>query len=105
MGTKVAEDDKRNIRRAIAERSTHRVDAFLVFLGLGGGTGAGASPVITQMLKEVYKEPVYALGVLPSRSEGSLYAGTAARSMRALTESADGILLFDNNIWQRDGVT
>jgi len=105
MGSKVAEDDKRNIRRAVGERSTHRVDAFLVFLGLGGGTGAGASPVITQMLKEVYKEPVYALGVLPSQSEGSLYAGNAARSLRALTESADGILLFDNNIWQRDGVT
>jgi len=105
MGSKVAEDDKRNIRRAIGERSTHRVDAFLVFLGLGGGTGAGASPVITQMLKEVYKEPVYALGVLPSQSEGSLYAGNAARSLRSLTESADGILLFDNNIWQRDGVT
>ena len=105
MGSKVAEDDKRNIRRAVGERSTHRVDAFLIFLGLGGGTGAGASPVICQMLKEVYKEPVYALGVLPSQSEGSLYAGNAARSLRALTESADGILLFDNNIWQRDGVT
>ena len=105
MGSKVAEDDKRNIRRAVGERSTHRVDAFLIFLGLGVGTGAGASPVISQMLKEVYKEPVYALGVLPSQSEGSLYAGNAARSLRALTESADGILLFDNNIWQRDGVT
>ncbi len=105
MGAKVAADDSRNIRRAIAERATHKVDAFLLFLGLGGGTGAGAVPVIAQMLKEIYKEPVYVLGALPSQSEGSLYAGNAAKSLRNLTESADGILLFDNNIWQRDAVS
>jgi len=105
MGSKVAEDDKRSIRRAIGERATHRVDAFLLFLGLGGGTGAGATPVICQMLKDVYKEPVYVLGVLPSTSEGSLYAANAAKSLRSLTEIADGIMLFDNDIWQRDGMT
>ncbi|MEM3267172.1 MAG: tubulin/FtsZ family protein [Conexivisphaerales archaeon] len=103
MGAKVAEEDERHIRRAIAERATHQVDAFLIFLGLGGGTGSGASPIIARMIKEVYREPVYAVGILPSESEGSLYSGNAARSLRALTEVADGILLFDNNIWQREG--
>ncbi len=103
MEAKVAEEDERHIRRAIAERATHQVDAFLIFLGLGGGTGSGASPIIARMIKEVYREPVYAVGILPSESEGSLYSGNAARSLRALTEVADGILLFDNNIWQREG--
>ncbi|MDG6929107.1 MAG: cell division protein [Nitrososphaerota archaeon] len=104
VGAKIASEDGRSIRRAIAERATHQVDAFLIFLGLGGGTGAGASPVIAKMLKEIYREPVYVLGALPSESEGALYARNAAKSLKALTESADGILLFDNNIWQREGV-
>ncbi len=103
VGAKVAEEDSRSIRRAISERATHQVDAFLIFLGLGGGTGSGASPVIARMLKEIYREPVYVVGALPAESEGSLYATNAVRSLKAISEPADGILLFDNNIWQREG--
>src|SRR5207244_13383703 len=47
MGSKVAEDDKRNIRRAIGERSTHRVDVFIICLWLVRGLVAVASTIMT----------------------------------------------------------
>ena len=62
-------------------------DAFLVIAGAAGGTGSGALPVITQLLKERYREkPVYNLIVLPFRyeeltEERSIYnVGTCLKS-------------------------
>ena len=40
--------------------------------GLGGGTGSGGSPVLARHLKRIYREPVYALGIIPSPEEGRL---------------------------------
>ncbi len=105
LGAKVAQEDIYTIQSAIDKRGTHQTDAFLVIAGLGGGTGSGGAPVISQRLKEVYTEPVYALGVLPASDEGSLYTLNAARSFMTLINVADCLFLFDNESWKQEGET
>ncbi|MFB6219263.1 MAG: cell division protein [Halobacteriaceae archaeon] len=82
---------------------TSGVEAVVVVAGLGGGTGSGGAPVLADRLREVYDRPVYCLGVLPGRSEGSMYAANAGRSLVTLLESADATLLVDNDAWHEEG--
>jgi len=103
LGARVATDELYSIQSEIDSRGTHQVDAFLIVAGLGGGTGSGGAPVLARRLKKLYEEPVYALGVLPARDEGSLYSLNAARSMLTLVNEADNLFLFDNDAWKKGG--
>ncbi len=103
LGARVATDELYSIQSEIDSRGTHQVDAFLIIAGLGGGTGSGGAPVLARRLKKLYEEPVYALGVLPARDEGSLYSLNAARSMLTLVNEADNLFLFDNDAWKKGG--
>lgn len=105
LGAKIATDDIYTIQSAIDKRGTHKVDAFLIIAGLGGGTGSGGSPVVARRLKKLYTEPVYALGVLPSNDEGALYSLNAARSLMTLVKEVDNLFLFDNDAWKMEGTT
>ncbi|RQD80424.1 MAG: cell division protein, partial [Methanocalculus sp. MSAO_Arc2] len=82
---------------------THDVDAFVVIAGLGGGTGSGGTPVLCRHLKRIYREPVYALGMLPAPEEGRLYSYNAARSLATLVNEADNTFIFDNSAWKNEG--
>lgn len=103
LGARVATDELYSIQSEIDKRGTHQVDAFLIVAGLGGGTGSGGAPVLARRLKKLYEEPVYALGILPARDEGSLYSLNAARSMLTLVNEADNLFLFDNDAWKKGG--
>jgi len=103
LGARVATDELYSIQSEIDSRGTHQVDAFLIIAGLGGGTGSGGAPVLARRLKKLYEEPVYALGVLPARDEGSLFSLNAARSMLTLVNEADNLFLFDNDAWKKGG--
>ena len=103
LGARVATDELYSIQSEIDSRGTHQVDAFLIIAGLGGGTGSGGAPVLARRLKKLYEEPVYALGVLPARDEGSLFSLNAARSMLTLVNGADNLFLFDNDAWKKGG--
>jgi cell division GTPase FtsZ len=103
LGARVATDELYSIQSEIDSRGTHQVDAFLIVAGLGGGTGSGGAPVLARRLKKLYEEPVYALGVLPARDEGSLFSLNAARSMLTLVNEADNLFLFDNDAWKKGG--
>jgi cell division GTPase FtsZ len=103
LGARVATDELYSIQSEIDRRGTHQVDAFLIIAGLGGGTGSGGAPVLARRLKKLYEEPVYALGILPARDEGSLYSLNAARSMLTLVNEADNLFLFDNDAWKKGG--
>ena len=105
MGAKIATDEIYTIQSAIDERGTHRVDAFLIIAGLGGGTGSGGAPVLARRLKTLYNEPVYGLGFLPAKEEGGLYALNAARSFMTLVKEVDNLFLFDNDLWKKEGET
>jgi len=102
-GAKVAADEIDTIINAIDKRGTHDVDAFVVCAGLGGGTGSGGAPVLCRHLKRIYREPVYALGIIPAPEEGRLYSLNAARSLSTLVNEADNVIVFDNSAWKNDG--
>ena len=102
-GAKVAADEIETIISAVDRRGTHDVDAFVVCAGLGGGTGSGGAPVLCRHLKQIYREPVYALGIIPAPEEGRLYSLNAARSLSTLVNEADNVIVFDNSAWKIDG--
>ncbi|MGB2728500.1 MAG: tubulin/FtsZ family protein [Halobacteriota archaeon] len=103
FGAEVATDEIYTIQSAIDKRGTHQIDAFLIIAGLGGGTGSGGAPVLARRLKKLYEEPVYGLGVLPSKDEGSLYSLNAARSLMTFVNEVDNLFLFDNDAWKKGG--
>ncbi|RLG91595.1 MAG: cell division protein [Candidatus Hecatellales archaeon] len=104
LGKQVMEEEFGKIKRAIGSMGTYHIDAFLVVAGLGGGTGSSGAPVVCEGLKNVYSEPVYALGILPSEDEGELMKTNAARSVMELSKVVDGLILFDNNLWRIEGL-
>ncbi len=102
-GARVTADEIDSIISAIDSRGTHDVDAFCIVAGLGGGTGSGGSPVLARHLKRIYREPVYALGIIPAPEEGRLYSYNAARSLTTLVNEADNTFIFDNSAWKNEG--
>ena len=102
-GAKITADEIDSIINTIDTRGTHDIDAFVVIAGLGGGTGSGGTPVLCRHLKRIYREPVYALGILPAPEEGRLYSYNAARSLSTLVHEADNTFIFDNSAWKSEG--
>jgi cell division GTPase FtsZ len=103
VGTRIARNWIHSIMHPVTEQTVHHVDAFLVIAGLGGGTGSGAAPVIISKLREAYDEPVFFLGVLPSEDEGKLMTANAVECLQEIDGKVNGILLFDNDVWSKDG--
>jgi len=103
LGAEIAKDEIEVISNRISKSGVADFDAFLVIAGMGGGTGSGAISVVTTHLKEVYDEPVYALGILPAENEGDIYTLNAARSIKALLPNSDAIILVDNGAFLRAG--
>ena len=100
LGAEVARTDLYELNRAIDEVPIYDIDAFLIVAGLGGGTGSGGAPVLAKELTEVYQEPVYGLGILPSEDEGGRATYNAARSLPTFAAATENLLLFDNNAWR-----
>jgi len=103
LGERCAREDMEEIQSAIDQMTTSQIDAFLVLAGLGGGTGSGGAPVLSEHLQRLYVEPVYGLGVLPSRDEGGIYNRNAARSFQSFANSVDNLLVFDNDAFKTGG--
>jgi cell division GTPase FtsZ len=100
LGAELTRQDLAEVQRVLDNVPLHDVDAFLVVAGLGGGTGSGGGPVFAEALGERYGEPVYGLGVLPSRDEGGRASLNAARSIRSLVDATDATVAFDNDAWR-----
>ncbi|WP_435101863.1 tubulin/FtsZ family protein [Halarchaeum sp. P4] len=99
LAADIAREERAELVNAV-DVATSEVDAVLVVAGLGGGTGSGIAPVLLEELQQLYTEPVYALGILPSDGEGGLYELNAARSLRTVRREADNTLLVDNGVWR-----
>ncbi|MDI6718003.1 MAG: tubulin/FtsZ family protein [Methanomicrobiales archaeon] len=102
-GAKITADEIDSIISAVDTRGTHDIDAFVIVAGLGGGTGSGGTPVLARHLKRIYREPVYALGILPAPEEGRLYSYNAARSLSTIINEVDNTFIFDNSAWKNEG--
>ena len=102
VGARIAQHWIHAIMHPVTEKVVHHIDAFLVIAGLGGGTGSGGAPVIISKLRQVYDEPIYLLGVLPSQDEGKLMTLNALECLQEIDGLVNGILLFDNDVWKKD---
>jgi cell division GTPase FtsZ len=101
LGADITRLDLTEIERQLDEVPVHDTDGFLIVTGLGGGTGSGGAPVLAERLGEIYEEPVYGLGVLPSEDEGGRPSLNAARSLQTFADATDNLMLFDNNAWRQ----
>lgn len=90
-----AERNVVELRRVASDAVTAETDGLLVVAGLGGGTGAGATPVVVDALRDIHDLPVYAVSVLPAADEDQPAAANAAAGLRALEAAVDSQLLFD----------
>ncbi len=101
LGAEIAKEDGDKIIETIrASKRFTEADAFLLIAGAAGGTGSGALPVITQLIKERYVDkPVYNLVVLPFEHEEATEERTiynAATCLKSAYLVADAIFLVDN---------
>jgi len=109
LGADLAREDGDKILESVSTmRRSFEADAFLLIAGAAGGTGSGALPVLTQLLKEHYvHKPVYNLIVLPFRyeemtEERSIYnVGTCLKSAYVV---ADAVFLVDNQRYIRKNI-
>jgi len=106
LGAEVAREDGDKVIDAL--RTAQRffeTDAFLLIAGVAGGTGSGALPIVTQMIKDRYiDKPVYALAVLPFAHEEETEERTiynAATCLKSIYPVADAIFLADNQRFVR----
>jgi len=72
-------------------------DMLWILVGLGGGTGTGASPVIAKIAKEIGIPLVVAVATLPFTSEGVVRREKAEYGLLELRKYADNVVLIDNN--------
>jgi len=105
IGAEIARQDLTQLERALDDVPIHQIDGFLVIAGLGGGTGSGGAPVFAEAVGDIYDEPVYGLGILPSADEGGRASLNAGRSLQSFADATDNLLLFDNDAWRREGDT
>ena len=89
-GKRAAEEDREKLHTVV-------VDADIVFIiaGMGGGTGAGAAPVIASLARE---QGALAVGVVtyPFDFEGERRAKQAEQGLQELRENADSVHVVPN---------
>ncbi|MXV73851.1 sigma-70 family RNA polymerase sigma factor [Candidatus Poribacteria bacterium] len=90
IGKKAAEEDKEKLGAIVA-------DADLVFIiaGMGGGTGAGASPLIASLARE---QGALTVGVVtrPFNFEGQRRIEKAEQGLQELQGNADSVVVVPN---------
>src|ERR1700759_693675 len=88
MGYQAAMESADEIRRALA-------DARMIFIcvGLGGGTGSGAAPVVAQLAREA-GSLVIVFSTLPFSFEGKRRAEQAQEALVRLGEVANAVICF-----------
>ena len=101
VGAEIARDDSDKIIDAIRQsKRFFESDAFLLIASSGGGTGSGAIPVLTRIIRERYSDkPVYDLVILPFEHEESTEERTTyntALCLKSVNEVANAVILVDN---------
>ena len=103
LGAEIMQEDALELLDEVSGRIDSATEAVFIVAGLGGGTGSGGAPVLVKELKRIYDIPIYAIGILPGRDEGSLYQVNAGRSLKTLTREANSVILVDNDAWRSTG--
>lgn len=95
IGYKSALEDKDRIRELLTG-----ADVVFIAAGMGGGTGTGASPVVTEIAKEL---GALTIGVVskPSTFEGKKRINYANQGIERLSEHIDSLLIIPNDKLQK----
>ena len=90
IGRRAAEEDRETLNTIVAD-----ADIVFVIAGMGGGTGAGASPLIASLAQA---RGTLAVGVVtcPFNFEGQRRAEQAKRSLQELRANADSVVVVRN---------
>ena len=90
IGRRSAEEDREKLHSIVAD-----ADIVFVIAGMGGGTGAGASPLIASLAQA---QGALAVGVVtcPFNFEGQRRAEQAKRSLQEIQENADSVVVVRN---------
>ncbi|QSG05441.1 tubulin/FtsZ family protein [Halapricum desulfuricans] len=99
LGAEIMREESTEVIDELDGRITSRAEGIVIVAGLGGGTGSGGAPMLAHELRRIYDVPVYVLGVLPGRNEGSIYQANAGRSLKTVAREADATVLIDNDAW------
>ena len=90
IGRRAAEEDREKLQNIVAD-----ADIVFIVAGMGGGTGAGASPLIASLARE---QGALAVGVVaqPFNFEGHRRAEQAERGLQELQSNADSVVVVWN---------
>ena len=105
LAAEIMQSEAPEVMDALDGRISTSAEAVVIVAGLGGGTGSGGAPALARELRRVHSVPVYVLGVLPGRDEGSLYQANAGRSLKTVVRESDATLLIDNDAWRTSDET
>lgn len=108
LAGEIIEAEKTELRRAVEDGIATTVDAIVLVAGLAGGTGGAATPPLAAGLRRVYEQPVYTVSILPASTatdETSEETGrvNTAHALSGLEEHATAQIVFDNDVWLREG--
>lgn len=94
LGAELMEKNLNVVKNALSSMPIHRTDALLVLASLGGGTGSGGAPVLSNKLREWFDIPVFGLAILPN--ERGHFEFNAARSFMDFGRTTDNLFVVDN---------
>ncbi|VGO23405.1 cell division protein FtsZ [Pontiella sulfatireligans] len=90
LGRQSVEKNSSGIRKQLRE-----VDLLVVVVGLGGGTGSGAVPVITRLAREA-GALVLCMASMPFKFEGRKISNIAEDALKRIRTHADAIVRIPN---------
>ncbi|MEF8814221.1 MAG: tubulin/FtsZ family protein [Halovenus sp.] len=105
LGAEIMGTEATEVMDQLDGRITTEAEAVIVVASLGGGTGSGGAPALAKALGRVYEMPIYVLGILPGRDEGSIYQANAGRSLKTVARESDTAILIDNDAWRKSDET
>jgi cell division protein FtsZ len=91
IGAKAARESSEQLCEAVKG-----AEILFIALGLGGGTGTGAAPVIAELARQMGILAI-AVATLPFRFEGYRRKETAREGLRALAATADTLVAISND--------
>ena len=90
LGAKSASESREEVHEA-----TREADMVFIAAGMGGGTGTGAAPVISEIIKETGALTVGVV-TMPFMFEGTRRMRTAEEGIKRLQEHVDTLLVIPN---------
>ena len=92
VGARAAQESKDEINNILSTQTK----MIFITAGMGGGTGTGAAPVISQMAKAL---DILTVGIvtMPFQFEGRLRLEQAQKGLERIKETVDALIVINNN--------